>query len=73
MDPWCDPFEAANEYGLVVSKAAEEGMYDAVLVAVAHDEFKEMGIKAIQSFGKENFVLYDLKHLLPKDQVDMRL
>ena len=73
MDPWCDPFEAANEYGLVVSKSAEEGMYNAVLLAVAHDEFKEMGIKAIQSFGKENFVLYDLKHLLPKDQVDMRL
>ena len=73
IDPWCDPFEAANEYGLVVSKAAEEGMYDAVLVAVAHDQFKEMGINAIQSYGKENFVLYDLKHLLPKDQADMSL
>ena len=73
MDPWCDPHEAANEYGLVVSKAAEEGVYDAVLVAVAHDEFKEMGIKAIRELGRSKHVLYDLKYVLPKDDVDIRL
>ena len=73
IDPWCDPVEAANEYGLVVSKAAEEGVYDAVLVAVAHDEFKEMGIKAIRKLGKPKHILYDLKYVLPKDDVDIRL
>ena len=73
IDPWCDPVEAANEYGLVVSKAAEEGVYDAVLVAVAHGEFKEMGIKAIRKLGKPKHILYDLKYVLPKDDVDIRL
>ena len=73
IDPWCDPVEAANEYGLVVSKAAEEGVYDAVLVAVAHDEFKEMGVKAIRAFGRPKHILYDLKYVLPKDDVDIRL
>lgn len=73
VDPWCDPVEAANEYGLVVGKAAEEGLYDAVLIAVAHDEFKEMGVKAIRAFGRPKNILYDLKYVLPKDDVDIRL
>ena len=73
IDPWCDPVEAANEYGLVVSKAVEEGVYDAVLVAVAHDEFKEMGGKAIRKLGRPKHILYDLKYVLPKDDVDIRL
>ena len=73
MDPWCDPLEAAKEYGLVVSKMAEEGSYDAVLVAVAHDEFKGMGVKAIREFGRPKHILYDLKYVLPKDDVDIRL
>ena len=73
MDPWCDPIEAAKEYGLVVSKTAEEGAYDAVLVAVAHDEFKEMGVKAICKLGRPKYVLYDLKYVLPKADVDLRL
>ena len=73
IDPWCDPLEASNEYGLVVSKVAEEGVYDAVLVAVAHGEFKEMGTKAIRKLGRPKHILYDLKYVLPKDDVDIRL
>jgi UDP-N-acetyl-D-galactosamine dehydrogenase len=73
IDPWCDLEEAANEYGLVVSKEAEEGKYDAVLMAVAHDEFKKMGIKVIREFGRPKHILYDLKYVLPKDDVDIRL
>ena len=73
IDPWCDPVEAASEYGLVVSKEVDEGRYDAVLVAVAHDEFKEMGVKAIRAFGRPNSIIYDIKYLFPKDDVDIRL
>jgi UDP-N-acetyl-D-galactosamine dehydrogenase len=73
MDPYCDPIEAAEEYKLEVNKTAAEAAYDAVLVAVAHDEFKAMGIEAICKFGKSNFVLYDLKYVLPKVDVDLRL
>ena len=73
IDPYCDPAEAENEYDLVVSKTAEEGLYDAILIAVAHDEFKEMGVKAIRAFGRPKSILYDLKYTLPKDDVDIRL
>jgi UDP-N-acetyl-D-glucosamine/UDP-N-acetyl-D-galactosamine dehydrogenase len=73
FDPWCDPIEAANEYGLVVDRAVKKGVYDAVLVAVAHDEFKEMGVNAIRELGKSRHVLYDLKYVLPKEDVDIRL
>ena len=73
VDPWCSPVEALNEYDLLVSNNAEEGAYDAVLVAVAHDEFKEIGIRAIRKLGKPNHVIYDLKYVFAKDEVDMRL
>jgi UDP-N-acetyl-D-glucosamine/UDP-N-acetyl-D-galactosamine dehydrogenase len=73
IDPWCDHVEAKSEYDLVVSKVADEGAYDAVLIAVAHNEFKKMGIEAIRKFGKPKHILYDLKYLLRKDDVDIRL
>jgi UDP-N-acetyl-D-glucosamine/UDP-N-acetyl-D-galactosamine dehydrogenase len=73
MDPWCDPLEASREYGLVVNKAADKEAYDAILVAVAHDEFKKMGIKNVRDLGRSEHVLYDLKYVFPKDDVDIRL
>ena len=73
MDPWCNPLEAAREYGLEVSKTTEEGIYDSIVLAVAHDEFKAMGVKAIRKLGKVKHVLYDLKCLLAKDDADLRL
>ena len=72
-DPWCSNEEAEHEYGLSISKTPEQGKYDAIILAVAHNEFKELGVENIRKLGKENHVLYDLKYLLPKDEVDMRL
>jgi len=71
-DPWCSSEQAQHEYGLELVEP-KQGHYDAIILAVAHNQFKEMGGKAIHALGKENHVLYDLKYLLPKDQVDMRL
>jgi len=71
-DPWCSSEQAQHEYGLELIKP-KQSHYDAVILAVAHNQFKEMGADAIQALGKENHVLYDLKYLLPKDKVDMRL
>ena len=71
-DPWCSSEEAQHEYGLSLTEA-EKGKYDAVILAVAHDEFKELGVENIRKLGKENHVLYDLKYVLPKKNVDMRL
>ena len=73
VDPWCDPLEAAKEHELVVLKKVDEARYASILIAVAHDKFKEMGIKAIRKFGKKNHIIYDLKCLFTKDDADLRL
>ena len=72
VDPLCLSSEAEEEYGIKLVEA-ENGKYDAIILAVAHTEFKELGIEKIKQFGKGNHVIYDLKCVLPKDQVDMRL
>lgn len=73
MDPWCSSEEAQHEYGLELTNDVQDGYYDAVILAVSHDEFKEMGSEKIHAFGKPNHVVYDLKYVLEKDAVDMRL
>lgn len=72
-DPWVDPDEAEHEYGIRPVAELEEGKYDAMLLAVAHDGFKEMGAEGIRRLGKPGAVLYDLKYVLPSDAVDGRL
>ena len=72
-DPWVDVAEAKNEYGLDLITAPEEGAYDVVVVAVAHDEFRALGAEGIRAFCKETSVLYDIKYILPSDAVDDRL
>lgn len=73
MDPWCSNEEAVHEYGLELTVDAKSNYYDAVILAVSHDEFKAMGADIIKDFGKPNHVLYDLKYILDKGDVDMRL
>jgi UDP-N-acetyl-D-galactosamine dehydrogenase len=72
VDPWCSSDESIHEYGLELTNPCE-GHYDAIILAVAHKEFSEMGTAKIKALGKANHVLYDLKYVLPKDDVDMRL
>lgn len=73
VDPWCSNEEAKHEYGLELTGTPEEGTYDAIILAVSHDEFKQMGTENIRKLGKDKHVLYDLKYVLPKTDVDMRL
>jgi UDP-N-acetyl-D-galactosamine dehydrogenase len=72
-DPWIDPADAAREYGLKPVAAPEQGAYDAVVLAVAHSAFKEMGAAALRAFGKAGAVLYDVKSVFPKEASDLRL
>ncbi|MEO0422233.1 MAG: Vi polysaccharide biosynthesis UDP-N-acetylglucosamine C-6 dehydrogenase TviB [Pseudomonadota bacterium] len=72
-DPWVDAAEVELEYGLSPVKTLEPGAYDAIVVAVAHRQFQEMGVEAIRALGKSNHVLYDIKYALPAEQVDGRL
>ena len=72
-DPWVDVAEAQHEYGLTPIDAPRQGAYDAVIVGVAHEQFKAMGPAAIRALGKKDHVVYDLKYVLPRDAADLRL
>jgi len=72
-DPWVDAQEAQAEYGIKPVATLEEGKYDAVLLAVAHKQFKQMDIKQIRALGKSDAVIYDLKYLFPAELTDERL
>jgi UDP-N-acetyl-D-glucosamine/UDP-N-acetyl-D-galactosamine dehydrogenase len=72
-DPWVDRDEARHEFGIELVDTPKQGQYDAVVLAVAHREFAALGAAGIRAFGCPNFVLYDIKHLLPKESVDARL
>jgi UDP-N-acetyl-D-glucosamine/UDP-N-acetyl-D-galactosamine dehydrogenase len=72
-DPWVDKNEAVYEYNIKPIKQPEIGKYDAILLAVAHDEFKALSVEQIRSFGKGKHVLYDIKYLLDVNDSDGRL
>ncbi len=72
-DPWVDKAEAEHEYNITPIDKLENGKYDAIILAVSHDQFKDMGAEAIHKLGKDNHVLFDIKYLLKADEVDGRL
>lgn len=72
-DPWVDPDEAVHEYGLTPVAKPGEGKYDAVILAVAHNQFKALGAEGIRKLGKPQHVLYDLKYVLSPAESDLRL
>jgi UDP-N-acetyl-D-galactosamine dehydrogenase len=69
FDPWANPAEAAHEYGIVVLNQLPQGTFEAAILAVAHNEFKNINIRSLVNGG----VLYDVKGILPKEIVDARL
>jgi UDP-N-acetyl-D-galactosamine dehydrogenase len=72
-DPWVSVSDAEHEYGITPIQRPDAGSYDSIILAVAHAEFKEMGVERIRGFAKADSVLYDLKYLLPADAADLRL
>jgi len=72
-DPWVVPEDAKREYDIDLVKAPEQNAYDAIIVAVAHDEYKKLGASGIHAFGRDPHVLFDLKYVLPVEQSDLRL
>ncbi len=73
FDPWADAAEARHEYGLDLIDAPVPGSYDAMIVAVGHRQFAELGSAGIRALGKPSSVLYDVKYVLPHETVDGRL
>lgn len=72
-DPWVNKEEAYEEYAISPIPQLENGKYDAIVLAVSHKQFVEMGADAIHKLGKENHVLYDIKYILKANEVDGRL
>lgn len=73
-DPWADPAEALAEYGLALVDAPSENTYDGVVIAVAHHQYKSLGVERVRALGlARGHVLYDLKHALDAAAVDLRL
>lgn len=73
FDPWAEPAEAYNEYGLKVLSHYPEEKYDGVIVAVAHEQFKNMSQDKFKALTKPYSVIYDLKYVLDHDLSDLRL
>ena len=72
-DPWVNPEEAMAEYGIDPVAELEENKFDGIILAVAHQQFKQMDIASIRALGKTHSVIYDLKYLFPAEQTDARL
>jgi len=72
-DPWVDRAEAQHEYGLDLIAEPQPGSYDAIILAVGHDQFRALGGDGVRALGKADCVVYDVKHILPRDAVDARL
>ena len=73
IDPWCSVDEAEDEHKIKVCNEYKQSYYDAIILAVAHEKFKLLGIKEIRRLGKPKHIVYDVKHLFNKDSVDIRL
>ena len=72
-DPWVDKDEALSEYNMKLIEYPDKDKYDAIVLAVAHDQFKNLSHKEIMAFGKDKHVIYDIKYLLNINEVDGRL
>jgi UDP-N-acetyl-D-galactosamine dehydrogenase len=72
-DPWVDPAEAQEEYGITPVQSPKAGEYDAIIIAVAHNEFRALGAQKIRAYAKPVHVLYDLKYILSSEEADIRL
>lgn len=73
FDPWVEAKDAQREYAITPISQPEAATYDAIILAVGHQQFKEMGAAEIRALGKSEHILYDLKYLLPAEESDLRL
>ena len=69
-DPWVSPAQASHEYGIEPVAEPQAGRYDAVILAVAHREFVQLGADGVRAFGQPDAIVFDVKRALPRDRVD---
>jgi len=71
-DPWVNSDAAKEEYDIALIPELKKNKYDAIILAVAHKEFTQLGAK-LREYGKQNHILFDVKNVLPKEAYDARL
>jgi UDP-N-acetyl-D-galactosamine dehydrogenase len=72
-DNWADRKEIKSMYSTFPKLKLKKNNYDGIILAVAHDEFKKMGIKTIFNLCKKNYIIYDLKYLFSSNLVSLKL
>jgi UDP-N-acetyl-D-galactosamine dehydrogenase len=72
-DPWVNSKEAEQEYGINLKTSLDNASYDALVLAVAHNQFKEMKVPDFRKLLKQQSVIFDVKNMLPSDEVDGNL
>lgn len=72
-DPWADPDEARTEYGLELIQTPQPGRYAGIILAVAHQQFRDSSPETLRAYGCADHVFYDVKSVLPQQESDLRL
>jgi UDP-N-acetyl-D-glucosamine/UDP-N-acetyl-D-galactosamine dehydrogenase len=72
-DPWVDAANVQKEYGIALVTTPEPEAYDGVILAVAHDSYRDAGIAALRGYGRPGHVFCDLKSVFGRDESDLRL
>ena len=73
FDPWCSKKDLLTDHNIQLIDQIEKNNYQAIIIAVAHNEFKSIGIDKIKSYAKENHIIYDLKNIFDINDADLRL
>lgn len=72
-DPWVNATDAKHEYNIDLCPEPQVGAYSAIILAVAHEEFRSLGESGIRAYGHNQHVVYDLKYVLKRGESDIRL
>jgi len=72
-DPWADPIEAREEYGIALIGTPKPNAYDGIVLAVSHDSYREPGAEALHAYGRSDHIFCDLKSVFARDESDLRL
>lgn len=73
VDPWVDPLEAQYHYGISPLSELPADQYEAIVIAVAHQQFTELTADDLRRRCRDKGVIFDLKGLLPRGAADLRL
>ena len=73
FDPLVNAEEAVQGYGIKLVTNPKQGSYDAIVLAVAHQQFSDLGIEGVKAFGRDPCVVFDVKYLFPAESTDLRL